>query len=81
MSDLSIDPAHIETETYGDGEAWTKWYVFEPPLTQEKIQAILNELSENYYYGGPGRRFVSKAWLRSETPESTVITQSGGWDI
>lgn len=81
MSELSIEPAHIETETYGDGVAWAKWYVFEPPLIQEEIDGIIEELNMNAHYGGPGRPFTSKAYLRAETPGGTVIVQSGGWDI
>lgn len=90
--DKYVGRRRIDVSKEPSSDGWQNWWLFEsskPVSTPEepnpngpypKLQAA-TFTSVGRDYGGPGQRYVDRAWVAKMTRNRVLITQSGGLDI
>jgi hypothetical protein len=63
-----------------EGETWTNWWSFEPPISNETAQEFIREHDICRKHGRPGQMFLNDpVVLQRHT--YTIIEQYGGYDV
>lgn len=74
------NPIREGCQSHDNGESWTNWWLFSPPLTEEQTKEFMQDADICRYYRGPGQTFTRSGDVE-HSRSYTLIKQSGGWDV
>lgn len=74
------EPIRKGTKDYENGESWTNWWLFSPPLNKEQADDFMEDNYIEAHYIAPGQPF-SRGGNVDHSRSYTLIKHDGGYDV